>query len=456
MARYSLIVLIVIIFVLPLFFHAQNGVYPLIVSMSLLPLAALTYLEGPRIGLVGALACVILLVVHIALKQLGFISVFPIFLAFALTPLAFGVLKDVSSDAKAWLLEDLDRSEKIITILQEKETKLENDLKELDHMVTQITGLYEITKEMSATLLFSEIFKIFSEFLKRNFEFQTCKLILVNQTEGSIEQIYRIQETNSREKTFTLVNPQALDIDILNIISKTKDCVFKEGHVAVPLMSQNRLIGLLHIRGLKDTEIEKFLIVSRQFSLEIEKVRLYETVQKLAITDGLTGVFARRHFMDRFKEEIERSIRFGLKLSLLMVDLDLFKKCNDKFGHLVGDVVLREVANVLKQNMREIDLIGRYGGEEFALFLPDTDRDHAVFVAQRLREFVGSHHYEAYDEKLQITVSIGVSTFPVHVTPLTNNQNADEMVTELIECADKALYEAKSQGRNTVVAYQRN
>jgi diguanylate cyclase (GGDEF)-like protein len=123
-----------------------------------------------------------------------------------------------------------------------------------------------------------------------------------------------------------------------------------------------------------------------------------------------------------------------------MLDLDHFKEKNDNFGHLVGDVILREVAHILKSNLREIDIIGRYGGEEFTIVLAGTGRNGALQVAERIRENIASAVFKAYDEVVSTTVSIGVSVFP------DDGANIDS----LIEAADKALYKAKETGRNRI------
>ncbi len=156
--------------------------------------------------------------------------------------------------------------------------------------------------------------------------------------------------------------------------------------------------------------------------------------------DSLTGIGTRRYFLERFSEEIHRSMRHKLNLSFLILDLDYFKQTNDRFGHLVGDVVLREVAVILKSNLREIDVIGRYGGEEFTIVLTGIDREGAFRVAGRIRENIEAAVFRAYDEVITTTVSIGISVFP-----------EDGLDAEtLIETADKALYKAKETGRNRV------
>ena len=160
----------------------------------------------------------------------------------------------------------------------------------------------------------------------------------------------------------------------------------------------------------------------------------------MAITDSLTQLATRRYFLERFKEEIRRSMRHKSSMSLLMLDLDHFKEKNDRFGHLVGDVVLKEVAGLLKSNLREIDVIGRYGGEEFSIVLSGIGKEGAFQVAGRIRESVEGATFKAYDEVVSTTLSIGVAVFP--------DDGVD--IESLIEAADKTLYKAKELGRNRI------
>ena len=125
---------------------------------------------------------------------------------------------------------------------------------------------------------------------------------------------------------------------------------------------------------------------------------------------------------------------------MLMIDIDHFKKKNDKFGHLVGDVILREVAALIKQNVREIDLVGRYGGEEFSVILVDTNKLDAQLAGERIRKAIESYKFKAYDEVIDVTISAGISSFP----------QEGQTTEDLIEKADSALYQAKNKGRNRV------
>lgn len=173
-------------------------------------------------------------------------------------------------------------------------------------------------------------------------------------------------------------------------------------------------------------------------NLCLERIKLYDELQRLSIGDSLTKVYNRRYFTLRFIEEFERAKKFRLNLSFLMIDIDHFKKVNDTYGHLVGDVVLREAARLIKESIREIDLAARYGGEEFSVILPETDKAGAIMAAERINLKISQERIKAFDETLSVSVSVGVASFP---------QNAAHSDV-LIETADKALYKAKLSGRN--------
>lgn len=172
----------------------------------------------------------------------------------------------------------------------------------------------------------------------------------------------------------------------------------------------------------------------------LERVRLYNKLQQLSIYDSVTKIYNRRHFMQRFQEEFERARKFKHSLAFLMIDIDYFKKVNDSYGHLVGDVILKEVARLIKKNIRGIDLAARFGGEEFSVILPETDKAGAIMLAERINQHICRQPLVAFDEKILTEVSIGVSSYP------ENAINPDI----LLEVADKALYKAKISGRNRV------
>jgi len=213
-----------------------------------------------------------------------------------------------------------------------------------------------------------------------------------------------------------------------------KDCII------LPLEINRVTFGYLAAKGVEKESEEKFHILAQQCLLGVRRALLYQQVQELAITDSLTGIFTRKHYMERLAEEINYSRKFNYPFSLLMLDIDYFKQINDHYGHLVGDAVLKFVAKLIKDNLRQVDLLCRYGGEEFSIILTNTDKEGAKLAAERIRQSIENGSIKVYDEDLKVTISIGVSTFP---------ENAQDG-QGLIDLADKALYKAKQNGRNRI------
>ncbi|MCB2183265.1 MAG: diguanylate cyclase [Desulfobulbaceae bacterium] len=174
-----------------------------------------------------------------------------------------------------------------------------------------------------------------------------------------------------------------------------------------------------------------------------ELILVNKQLEKLSTTDPLTGLANRRSLIDSFTAEYERAKRYNHRLSILLIDVDFFKKVNDTYGHNCGDKVLRKTSDVLRKTVRSTDLVSRYGGEEFIVLLPETDNEQAHAIAEKLRHEIATHTILCDDSPLSITISIGIATHP--------DTDSNEPM-QLINAADQALYKAKSNGRNQVVS----
>lgn len=227
----------------------------------------------------------------------------------------------------------------------------------------------------------------------------------------------------------------------LGIDDKTKS------ELAVPLKIKQQVIGVLNVESDNVdafNQIDQRLLttLASQVAVALENARLYEETETLAVTDGLTGLNNHRYFQEFFNRELNRAKRYRHLLSLIMIDIDHFKKVNDRMGHPVGDKVLKVVALLVKEQARDVDLVARYGGEEFMLVLPETGKIEAQMLAERIRKSVESCKIEDDDCRGlgRITVSLGVASFP--------EDGAEK--NEVIDKVDKALYRAKAGGRNQV------
>lgn len=216
--------------------------------------------------------------------------------------------------------------------------------------------------------------------------------------------------------------------------------------IAIPMLYENKILGIFIMFSDKKNFLDTFQsdmlnVMCNQASASIANARLHEEIEKLATTDGLTGLFNHRVFQEKLSEQFRRLNRFSEPVSLLLTDIDFFKKVNDTFGHPTGDLVLKGVAGVIKAAIRDVDIPARYGGEEFAVILPGTNSEGARNIAERLRKNVMEKSFTEANRRFNVTVSIGIATCPT-----------DAKTKEgLIEKADQALYHAKRNGRNQTV-----
>jgi diguanylate cyclase (GGDEF)-like protein len=192
------------------------------------------------------------------------------------------------------------------------------------------------------------------------------------------------------------------------------------------------------------SQIKMLEAIASQLAVAVENAKLYEQVRHLSLHDALTGLANRNQLRIRLDEEISRSRRHLEPIAVAMVDVDHFKRINDTHGHIIGDVMLNELAGLLREEMRKHDVVARFGGEEFVVIMPDTNMVQAHIAMERVRKRVQDHEF-ARDNRPQavfITVSAGMAI---------GNSEISKDATYLLETADKALYQAKSAGRNRVI-----
>ncbi len=228
-----------------------------------------------------------------------------------------------------------------------------------------------------------------------------------------------------------------------------EDGVFVDSHtsyvrsiVCIPMVVFNEVIGVINVTNKRhgkeftDDDVEMLKAVADQAAVAINKAQLWD----MAVTDSLTGLYVRRYFMVKLQEELLRAERYTNILSIVMADLDGFKNINDSYGHDAGDRVLRAIGQFLQQNIRDVDVVARYGGDEFVIMIPEAAQDAAYILSERLRKQFSELKFENLPP---ITVSLGIATYPLDGTGLE----------DLIKKADSAMYAAKRAGRNKVVKY---
>lgn len=218
---------------------------------------------------------------------------------------------------------------------------------------------------------------------------------------------------------------------------------------ALPLKIRGGVIGVLDIEsdevnGFSERELRMFSVFASQASIAIENARLFDETKALSLTDALTRTANRRHFDLMLETELKKARGYSRPLSLAMVDLDDFKKFNDRYGHLAGDKMLVHIVRTLQKNIRDTDFVARYGGEEFAIIFPETYNSAAARVSERVRLAVAKERLVIRGQGRQkITISIGVAAYPSDA----------ETLAELVGKADKALYKAKQAGKNRVEVF---
>ena len=213
-----------------------------------------------------------------------------------------------------------------------------------------------------------------------------------------------------------------------------------------PLVAGDRILGTLVTGSRKkaafdNDELRMLEVIAIQAAQAVLRAQLFEAMEKMATTDGLTGLFNHRTFQGRFDEQLATARRYSRKLSFILTDIDHFKSVNDTYGHPMGDQVLKGVARILKEQARDTDIVARYGGEEFAIIMPETDVKGAHIIAERIRERIEKEVFQTDQGPLKVTLSLGIATFP----------DVAAEKHQLIDLADQCLYFAKRHGRNQTV-----
>jgi diguanylate cyclase (GGDEF)-like protein len=217
--------------------------------------------------------------------------------------------------------------------------------------------------------------------------------------------------------------------------------------MAVPMISRGKAIGVMHASSTRmgaflDQDEKIFSILAGSAALAVENALLHQKTQELTVVDDLTGLHNFRYFSRKLGTEVMRAKRYRQPLSVIMIDIDWFKRCNDTYGHLFGNHVLRDLAQRIRDSVREVDIACRYGGEEFAVILPQTKKNDAQMIGERIRRRVESVEFVSADKesRVKITVSLGIASYP------ENGKTPKELIAKV----DQALYLAKGRGKNLV------
>jgi two-component system cell cycle response regulator len=383
-----------------------------------------------------------------------------------------GIRSVVEYDVEYYLLspfykEDLETK---IKLAIEKKSWLEslfNEKKDLE-------ALLELTYLMSSTLnpkkllylvvkKISDIIKVTrSSMISLDVEDKNCAHVISTFEDPNITDIrLDLQKYPEIRKALSFRKPLIIKDALKDpVMEEVRDIIAPMGirSIAVfPVIFRDEVIGTLLLRTSKightftEREIRLCTAIANASANALYNAFLYDRVvrektllERLAITDYLTGIYNIRYFYKRLEEEFSRAERYITPLSCVMFDIDYFKKINDTYGHRIGDIVLREFAQLVKGHTRKIDIFARYGGEEFIMLMPQTPAKGAIHEADRIRKMVSEYRFMGLDEKDRITVSIGIAS-----TPDEKIMTPDDLIT----FADNSLFTAKNKGRNQVVVY---
>ena len=318
--------------------------------------------------------------------------------------------------------------------------------------------LRDVTRSINSTLELDEVLQRVLQAVPRFVDFKYAVMLI------NADDAYVVKTTAGYPREIlpegTVIDPN--DDGLLSEILQTKNTVYVsnwEINQPIPLKKEDERcvagIPILYNEGVQgvlivsvesmETDTVWLNTLAEQAGTAIENARLFDKIQLLATTDGLTGMNNRRHFFDLVQKEFKRFLRYAHPVTVFMCDIDKFKNVNDTYGHAAGDQVLIQVAKIIKENMRETDIVGRYGGEEFVAMLPHTSLEEAAGVAEKVRAEVEMSEVPIETHKpLKVTISMGVVAFLGDIKD----------VSMVFDRADKALYDAKMSGRNRVVVRQ--
>lgn len=351
--------------------------------------------------------------------------------------------------------------------LEEKTSIIERTNKTLEHLVKDLSLIYEIGQEVNSIVDLEDLYTHITETLKRYLRINDFAILVFDEKQEELsvkvahgfEDSEHIMNTTFRpgEGITGLAAQTGKKIYIKDTGKETRFLHYKgespmasSSFLSLPLVYKDEVLGVINFsrRGISTftyQDVKMLSLVANQVALAIANARLYTKTRELSVKDELIGIHNRRYFQQMLQMEWKRAVRFHRPLSMVMIDVDHFKEYNDTFGHIQGDQVLKQTGQMMRRNLREVDTVARFGGEEFVLLLPDTDKRGAIAVAEKVRLLVEGHGFLNDDHKdtRMVTISAGISTYP---------DDVDQM-DDLIDHADIALYRAKETGRNRVECF---
>lgn len=409
-------------------YQYQDPFYPWALGLSMMYAAAT---RRRRAWIVSGLAAA----VYLLGNTVAYASVF------SLDDYALLAFKSATLVFTGWMLADQTERQSVredhLRVSQQRVAELNE---QLSRRVAELHAISEITEVIHSTLDFEQVGPLVLDILSKVIDIPSSCVFVIDKDKD--ETIFSASAGLSEAAVRSYGDRWAL-------ASASTGPGNDELFACMTVLDHKRLMVVFCAPGdrLERMGSEDKLVlqaVASELVVAVENSQLYTLTKRLSITDELTGLYNYRYLQQRLDDEIERARRYGRSLSLLMLDADDFKGFNDTHGHIAGDNALAEMARVFRSAVREIDIVCRYGGEEFSVILPETDAEGAFVVAEKIREAVSSHLFADGEgvRRVRLTVSIGLATYP--------SGAADQ--EELLRMADDALYAAKNTGRDRVRA----
>jgi diguanylate cyclase (GGDEF)-like protein len=332
---------------------------------------------------------------------------------------------------------------------------------ELEKSQVQIETIYEASRSLGEIYKFEQVIDEVLEIAQRVLRYQHFSILLLDKEKevfllkGKIELGKKFKYQNPPQIplsgiTGSVLKEEGKGVRIYEVKDDPRYIPGLEGahsEMAVPMISQGKTIGVLNAESRKvgafsEQDHKIFSILAGAAAMALENANLHQKMEELTIIDELTGIHNYRYFVNKLENELKRARRYHQSLSLLMIDIDWFKKYNDTYGHIFGNLILKDLTMVIKGCIRDVDILVRYGGEEFVVILPQTSKEDASHIGERIRSKVEQTKFEDKEKKLKVrlTVSLGVATYPENgIDP-----------EELVKSVDQALYLAKGKGKNLI------
>lgn len=379
-----------------------------------------------------------------------------------------GFIGTDSVDKETWGKEDLDLLISFAKLFSNAVLQIDI-VDQQENYISFFKDLFQLNTEINFGVELHELYKQAAGILKKFFNFDKLTFAFINKdhtaellieyVEGS-EADYTIgHEITAKGGVWEPIIKQKKPILIHDYDKSKIDFRFQpedlkiipfQSALGIPVTSASQKAGGILLESFKTDnytrqDVETLLLFGRNFSEILNRLSVYQSMKDLAMIDGLTGIYNHRAFKERLQIEIERSRRYNSTLSLMILDLDKFKRINDTYGHLHGDYVLKKSANLIRGSVRTVDTVARYGGEEFAVILINADKKSCLNTAERICKNIHSFMFEKDGMTERMSISIGMSEYP---------GDGDDLQS-LVSSADMAMYRAKRAGGNQVVLFEK-